>query len=146
MSKGSAFTTDLLKLIFQNIDIANIGDAGGLRGSVTPGNLYVALHSADPGEAGTQATNEISYTGYARIAVARSAAGWTVTGGQVSNAALVTFGLCTAGSATATYWSVGFASSGANKILYRGTITGGLPIAVNGVPEAGIGQLVMNED
>lgn len=107
MSKGSAFTTDLLKLIFQNIDIANIGDAGGLRGSVTPGNLYVALHSADPGEAGTQATNEIAYTGYARIAVARSAAGWTVTGGQVSNAALVTFGLCTAGSAgEGDHWDI----------------------------------------
>lgn len=84
MSKSNTFEEDLLKLIFQNTDIANIGDAGGIRGSVTAGSLYWSLHTADPGEAGTAITSETAYTGYARVAAARSTAGFTVTGNSVS--------------------------------------------------------------
>lgn len=75
--------TDILtelweKHIFQNANVANIGDGTGLRGSPTAGSLYISLHSADPGAAGDQTTSEASYTNYARQGVARSAAGWTV--------------------------------------------------------------------
>jgi hypothetical protein len=62
MSKSDAFETAFLQLMFQNANIANIGDATGLRGSVAAGQLFLALHSADPGEAGTQATSEVSVT------------------------------------------------------------------------------------
>ena len=58
----------------------------------------------------------VEITGYARVAVARSGAGWTVSGNAVSNAAAVTFGACTAGSNTVTYFSVGTDSSGAGTI------------------------------
>lgn len=67
-----------LKLLFQNLAWANVGDAGGLQPSATAGNLYVSLHTDDPGAGGDQTTNECAYTSYARVAVARSAAGWTV--------------------------------------------------------------------
>jgi hypothetical protein len=30
------------------VDVALIGDAGGLRGSVAAGSLYVSLHTANP--------------------------------------------------------------------------------------------------
>ena len=63
MSASNSFETSLLQHILQNADIANIGDATGLRGSTTAGNLYIALHTADPGEAGNQGTSEANYTG-----------------------------------------------------------------------------------
>jgi hypothetical protein len=123
MSMSNASETNLLNLLFNNINWPNVGDAAGLQQSATAGFFYVALHTADPGEAGTQATNEISYTGYSRVAVARSAAGFTVSGNQVSNTATVQFGECTAGSGTATHFSVGLSPSGAGDILYSGALS-----------------------
>lgn len=123
MSKGNPWETAYLLLLFNNTNAANIGDATGLRGSTTAGNLYAALHSADPGEAGDQTTSELAYTGYSRQAIPRSSAGWTVSGNQVSNAALVQFGNCTAGGpVTANYVSVGVAASGASMVLYRAPV------------------------
>src|SRR3972149_7153155 len=123
MSKGNTFENSWLLLEFNNTNIANIGDATGLRGSTVAGNSYVSLHTDDPGEAGTQATNEISYTGYARVAVARSGAGWTVSGNSVSNAAAVTFGKRTdIGTAVATHFVVGAESAGATKIQRKGPL------------------------
>lgn len=122
MSKGNTFENDLLLLIFNNTNIANIGDATGVRGSTVAGSLYLSLHTADPGEGGDQTTNEVAYTGYARVAVARSGAGFTVTGNSVSPAANVDFGACTAAPATYAYWAIGTAASGAGKILYKGVI------------------------
>ena len=123
MSKGNTFENELLLHLFNNSDITLIGDAGGLRGSVGAGSLYVALHTAEPGEGGDQTTSEIAYTGYARVGVARSGAGWTVATNTVTNAAAVTFGQRTdIGTAVATHWSVGVAASGASKILYSGPL------------------------
>ena len=108
MSKSNTFENELLLLVYNNTDIADIGDAGGLQNSAAAGSLYVALHTGDPGEGGTQATSECAYAGpYARQAVARSALGWTVSGNQVSNTALIQFPQCSGGSETAQYVSVG---------------------------------------
>jgi len=123
MSKINAFENSLLLLIFNNTDIANIGDAAGLQNSATAGSLYVSLHTADPGEAGSQTTSEIAYTSYARVAVARSGAGWTVTGNSVSPAATISFPAGTGGSGTATYFGIGTDSSGAGTLLYKGAIS-----------------------
>lgn len=134
MSKSDAFEAALLDLIFLNTDIANIGDAAGLQNSAAAGSLYVALHTADPGEAGTQATNEIAYTGYARVGVARSGAGFTRTGNSISPAANVDFGACTAGSGTATHFSIGTLSSGAGMILYKGAISPTIAVSAGVTP------------
>ncbi len=124
MSKSNTFENQWLLHEFQNANIANIGDATGLRGSTTAGSLYVALHTADPGEAGdAQTTSEAAYTGYARVAVARSSAGWTVTGSVASPFANIDFPTGTAGSGSATYFTIGTAASGAGQILRRGTVT-----------------------
>lgn len=80
MSMSNASETNLLNLLFNNVDWPNVGDAAGLQNSATAGSFYVALHSSDPGDAGNQTTNEVSYTGYARVDVARSAGGFTVSG------------------------------------------------------------------
>ncbi len=134
MSMSNTSETGLLTLLFNNTNWADIGDATGLRGSTTAGSFYVALHTADPGETGTQSTSEISYTGYARVAVARSAGGFTVSGDTVSNTATVQFGECTAGSGTATHFSVGLTPSGAGAILYRGTLDNARTISAGITP------------
>lgn len=134
MSKSDAFESALLALIFQNTNIANIGDATGLRGAATAGQLFVALHTADPGEAGTQTTSEVAYTGYARVGLARSSGAFTITGNSVSPAANVDFPACTAGSATATHFSIGVASTGAGMVLYKGAITPTIAIAAGVTP------------
>lgn len=123
MSKTNACENSLLLLIFNNTDFALIGDAAGLQNSATAGSLYVSLHTADPGEAGDQSTNEIAYTSYARVAVARSGAGWTVTGNSVSPAVTISFPAGTGGSGTATHFGVGTSSSGAGVLLYKGAIS-----------------------
>lgn len=135
MSKTNAFETDLLELIFNNTNIANLGDATGVRGSSAAGSLYVSLHTADPGEAGTQSTNECAYTSYARVAVERSGAGWTVSGNSVSPAATITFPAATGGTETATHFGVGVASSGATLLLYSGTITPNISISTGVTPQ-----------
>ena len=146
MSKGNTFENELLLLVFNNTAIALIGDASGLQPSATAGSLYVALHTSDPGEAGTQTTNEAAYTSYARVAVARSGAGWTVTGNAVTNAALVQFPQCTGSSETETHFSIGTASSGTGKILYRGALSASLAVSSGIQPQFGAGDLDGTED
>lgn len=146
MSKSNAFETSFLNHIFVNLTIANIGDATGLPAAATAGSFYIALHTADPGEAGTQATSEATYTSYARVAVARTVGGWTVAGNQASNAALVTFPACTAGTNTITHFSIGCASSGAGTLLFSGTVSPTLAVSTGVTPQFAIGALVVTED
>ncbi|PPC99497.1 MAG: hypothetical protein CTY35_04050 [Methylotenera sp.] len=120
MSKSNVFENDLLKLIFNGTAIADIAD----NDATSPlTNLYVSLHTADPGEAGNQSTSEIAYTSYARVAVARNSGGFVVTDNSVSPAAAINFPAGTGGAGTATHFGIGTASSGAGKLLYSGTVT-----------------------
>lgn len=130
MSKGNTFENDLLLLIFNATTINDLAE----NDTTSPAtNLTVALHTADPGEAGTQATSETAYTGYARVSVARTSGGWTVTGNSVSPAANIDFGECTASPGAAiTHFSVGTGVS--NKLLYSGTVTPNITMAVGVIP------------
>lgn len=146
MSKSNTWENELLLLVFNNTTAALIGDATGIVGSTVPGSLYVSLHTGDPGEAGTQATNECAYTSYARVAVARSGVGWTVAGNAVTNAALVQFPQCTGGSETATYFAIGTASGGAVKYLYSGALSASLAISSGIQPQFAAGEIDGTED
>lgn len=131
-AKGNTFEEDLLKLIFNATAIANIADNAA---SSPLTNLYVSLHTSSPGEAGDQTTNETSYTGYARKAVARSGSGWTVSGNSVSPAATISFDPCTGGTATITHFGVGTASSSTGKLLYYGTVTPNISVSSGVTPQ-----------
>jgi hypothetical protein len=112
----------LLQLIFNATNWANIADNTA---TAPLTNLFVSLHTADPGESGSQTTSEAAYTGYARVSVARTSGGWTISGTdptQVVNAGTITFGACTAGSETETYWGIGTLTSGAGVLLASGPI------------------------
>lgn len=145
-SMGNAFETDLLNHIFTNANIANVGDATGLRSSSTAGSLYIALHTADPGEAGDQTTSEATYTSYARVGVVRSGSGFTVSTNTVSNAAAINFPQCTGGSNTITYFSVGVASSSASEIIVSGALTASLAVSNLITPSFAINALTATAD
>jgi hypothetical protein len=145
MSKTNTWENDLLLLVFNNTDAALIGDAAGLQNSATAGSLYFSLHTADPGEAGDQTTNEIAYTSYARVAVARSGAGFTVTANAVAPAAAVTFPAGTGGSGTATHFGIGASSSGAGKLLYKGALTPNVVCGSGVTPQINAGTVVTED-
>lgn len=142
MSKTNTWENDLLLLAFNNTDSALHGDATGLRGSSAAGSYYLSLHTADPGEAGDQTTNEIAYTSYARVAVARSGAGFTVTADAVALAANASFPPGTGGSGTATHWGLGCSSSGTGKLLYKGAISPNIVCGLGVTPVLTAGTLV----
>lgn len=145
MSATNAFETACLQLYFTNTNHANIGDATGLRSSTAAGVYYISLHTADPGETGTQTTSEATYTGYARVSVARGA-GWTVSGNNASNTAVVTFGSCTAGTNTITHFGIGTDISGAGNLLFSGAVTTPLAVSVLITPSFAAGELDTNAD
>lgn len=147
-SLKNAAETALLQLLFNNDDWAGIGDAGGLQNSATAGSLYVALFTAAPSDS-AQGT-ECNYTGYARKAVARSAAGWTVSGNNASNTSAITFDPCTAGSNTAIAFAICKAgTTGVDDAIIWGDITdpvAGLAISAGITPNFAIGVLDINID
>lgn len=143
MSKGNTFENDFLLLIFNATAIANIAD----NAAASPlTSLYVSLHTANPDEAGNQTTSEAAYGSYARVAVARSGAGWTVSGNAVSNAALVQFPQCTSGSETITHFAVGTAASSTGKVLYKGALSASLAVSSGIQPQFAIGDIDITED
>lgn len=132
MSKSNTFENDIMKLFFNGTAIANIADNAA---SSPLTNLYLSLHTSDPGEAGDQTTNEISYTGYARKAVARTSGGFTVTANSVSLVADQDFPKMTGGTGgTVTHWAVGTALTSTGKILYSGTVSPNIAIANGSIP------------
>jgi hypothetical protein len=121
MGKSTTTSNNILKLIYNATAWANIADNAA---SSPLTNIFVALHTADPGAGGTQATSEIAYTSYARVSVARTTGGWTAaSGGSTSPVATISFPQGTGGSGTAAYFSTGVATSGATAILHSGTIS-----------------------
>ena len=135
MAKSTATSTDTLNYFFKATEFP--WDA------IT--NLYISLHTADPGVGGDQTTNEATYTGHNRVTVARSGAGWTVSGNQVSNAGLLQFAQCTGGINTITYVAIGTLSTGAGQILYSGLLNSPLTVSNLIQPQFSIGALVVQE-
>lgn len=147
MSKSNTFENDYMQLVFNNVAIAGLGDATGIRGSAVAGDLVISLHTADPGEAGTQLTSEAAYTGYARMPLARTAANFIVTDNAVRLAANLEFGACTASpGAPLTHFAIGTAASGAGKVLYKGTLTPTVTMAVGVVPRLTTAPNLVTED
>lgn len=143
MAFGNTFESEILELILNNVAVPLVGDASGLQPSAADGNLYLALHTADPTGAGNQTTNEVAYTSYARLAMVRDGTKWTVTAGVGENAALESFPACTGGSATATHVSIGTAVSGVGKIVAFGALTSPLAISSGITPEFAAGDITL---
>lgn len=132
MPYSSATKNDIQQMLYNDVTPAFMADT----------DWYLSLHTASPGAGGTQSTNEVSYTGYSRILVARSGAGWIVVGSSVTNASLLQFGTRTdAGSTTATHWAIGRLASGAGQIIQYNALVTGLPITQNITPQIAAGDV-----
>lgn len=143
MSKSNSLETSLLQLIFNATAITNIADNAS---SAPLTNLYVSLHTADPGEAGAQNTSESAYTNYARVAVSRSSSNWQVSGMTCTNTANITFAECGATGSTITYFGVGSTLSGTGVLYYSGALTSQLVVSSGITPYFASGQLTVTED
>lgn len=130
MGTSTATANNQLKLILNATAWANMADNAA---SSPLTSLYAALHTADPGAGGTQATSEVTYTSYARVAIARTTGGFTASSAASSSpVATIAFPAGTGGSGTATYWSLGVAASSTTAILWSGTVTPNI-VTGNGV-------------
>lgn len=142
MSKSDSCENSILKLIYNATTWTNIAQDGA--SPIT--SIYVALHTADPADAGTQSTSEISYTGYARVAVVRTSSGWTVTANSVSPVAAITFGQMTAGTGgTVTHFSTGSVSSGATLIFHSGTVTPNIVVSNGVTPQLSVASTITED-
>lgn len=143
MPKSTTACNDILALLFNATAIANIADNAA---SAPLTNLYLSLHTANPGVGGAQTTNETAYTNYVRVAVVRSTSGWTVpASAATANAALVQFAQCGVTGATITYVAIGTASSGTGKVLYAGALSSSLAVAQLIQPQFAISALTVTE-
>ncbi len=135
MSKSNTTEQDTLKSLLQGSDPS-------WRANPT---LYLALHTADPGEAGNQSTSEATYGGYARVEIVKST-GWTDGGSTFTNATLLQFPQCSGGSNTLTYVSVGVTASSNSQIIYSGALNSSLSVSNLIQPQFSIGSLSITED
>ena len=143
MSASNSFETAILQLFFNGTTFSDLAE-NKVTSPAT--NLYVSLHTADPGEAGTQVTNETVYTNYARLAVARTSGGWTISGNSVSNTALATFAECGATGATITHFGIGQNASGAGELYFSGALGSSVAVSNGVTPEFAIGALSVTAD
>jgi len=134
MSASNTTENDVLKMICQGTDPSWRAAATG----------YWALFTADPTETGSLAA-ECTYTGYARVAQTKATA-WTDGGSSFSNAALVQWPPCTAGTNTATYFAWVSSTSGATDYMVSGALSASLAISAGIQPQAAIGALVVTAD
>jgi hypothetical protein len=149
--KATNLSAGLLAYIFQAVltggsSVLNTSSyvLAGAAGAAS--NLYVSLHTADPSGANVQNTSEAAYTGYQRVAVVRSASGWTLASQTVSNAAIVAFAACTGGSETESYFGIGLEPTGnAGVLLYSAALTSPLAVSNGITPSFAIGQLTITE-
>jgi hypothetical protein len=142
MAKSTLTCNNLLKLLFNATAWANIADNAAASPAT---NLYLSFHTADPGVGNSQLTNETAYTNYARIAVARTSGGWTVSTNTAVNAALAQFAQCGVTGATLTHVAIGTASSGAGTVLYAGALNSSLAVASLIQPQFAASALTVTE-
>jgi hypothetical protein len=134
MAKGTTFSNDVLKKMFNSTAFSWEAIS----------NVYIALHTASPT---TQSSTEITYTGYARVALSRIGAGdWTVTGTSATNANTIAFPIINTGSPVASYVSVGTAATGAGEVLWSGILAGApITFGIGATPKIAAGNLVVTE-
>jgi len=131
MTQTTAADSNWLKIILNATAIANICDNAA---SAPLTNIYVSLHTGTPGTSGTQTTNECAYTSYARVAVARTSGGWTITNNAAVPVATITFPAATGGTETATFMGIGSASSGSGVLYWYGSISPSVSISSGVTP------------
>ena len=120
MSASDILENAFLNLLLRATALANVADNAA---SAPLTNLHMALATADPGDAGTMSTSEITYTGYTRMNVARSTGFGAASGGVAALAADLDFPVGSGGSGTATFANLGRTGGGAVDSFVSGAIS-----------------------
>ena len=105
---------------------------------------YLALFKSDPGETASLA-GEADYTGYTREPLTKATA-WTGGANPFTNAALIQFGQCTAGTNAITHFAVVDTASGAVAMMISGALSATLNVAAGIQPQFAIGALSVSAD
>lgn len=134
MSKANTTENDVLKMLLKGTDPAYRVNA----------NLYLALFTADPGEAGSLG-DEATYTSYARVALPK-ASSWTDGGSTFTNANLIQFPQCTGGSNLITHVAIVETVSGAGQVFYKGALNSSLTVTNLIQPQFAVAALSISED
>jgi len=130
-TRSDAYIQATLDLIYRNMDFPGIGDAAGIPGSATAGNLYVALLTEE---------GEVDYAGYVRQMVSRGGDGFTRAGNVVGNTADIAFPMIPPGTAVQSATKVGiYADVSAGTLLHTAELANPVPVQASVVPiiEAG---------
>jgi hypothetical protein len=134
MSLSNITEADALDVFLRGIDPAYRAGA----------TQYLALFDADPTETGSLAA-EADYTGYARVALTKATA-WTGTSSPFTNAALIQFAACTAGSNALTHFAVVDTASGAVNMMISGALSSTLNVSAGIQPQFQAGTLSVGAD
>jgi len=135
MSFSNTAENEILNYVFKGTDVSWNANT----------DLYLALHTADPGEAGTAVTSEATYGSYARVVLTR-ASDITVSGNQMSNTNLEQFPQCSSGSETITHVSIVTSASGAGTIVARASLTSSIPVSTGIQPQFAASGLTFTLD
>jgi hypothetical protein len=136
MSKSNFSENAVLDCLVRGVDVPFRANA----------NRWIALYTADPGEAGTAVTNEASFGGYARVQVTASTGFSAASGGSTSNTGLISFPECTSGSATITHTAIVTTASGAGEIIVSGALTASRNVSAGIALQFAASSLVYTED
>ena len=134
MSLSNTTEADILDALLRGLDPSYRAGA----------TQYLAMFTADPSETGSIA-DEADYTGYARVALTKSSA-WTGTSSPFTNAALIQFGACTAGTNALTHFAVVDTASGAVNMMISGALSATLNVSAGIQPQFAIGVLSISAD
>jgi len=142
VAKTNDLEAGILGLILNGTAIANLADNAA---SSPLTSFYVSLHTASPGDTGDQTTSEATYTGYARVALSRAGAAWTISNGTATLNNNITFAECTASSNTITHFGIGSASSGTGVLYYYGALSSSISV-ISGVTPRILAGSTITED
>lgn len=131
MSFSNVAENAILALIFNATTWANYA----VNATASPEtNIATALHTADPGDAGSMSTSESAYTNYARQNVARTTGGFSAPSGGATNlVANLDFPSSGAAGTAITFGSFGKTGGGAADIIVSGAISPSILIGGAGV-------------
>lgn len=143
MPKSAATCNAFLALLYNATAWADVAE----NDSSSPlTDIYIALHTASLNDASTQSTSETAYTNYARVAVARTTAGFSAPSGkQTSNVDPIEFAQCGVTGATITSASSGKLSSGAGQIFHYGDLNSSIVVSNQIQPRFAAGALTISE-
>jgi len=143
MPKSTSASNSILALVYNATAWANVAD----NASASPlTSVSVALATASYSGASTLASNEATYTNYARQDVARTTGGWDApSAGATANAAAIEFPQCGASGNTITSAATGKTGGGAAIPFHYGDLNASIAVSNQIQPRFAIGAVTITE-